>query len=97
MDLSTLRSILTIGESIAVEFKRCGNGIESDTYETVCSFLNRFGGDIFMGVLDDGTVLGVPEKAAPDMVRNFIKVVSNPALFSPTISRQAQRCIAIKR
>lgn len=85
MDLSTLQSILTIGETVAVEFKRCGNGIESDTYETVCSFLNRFGGDIFMGVLDDGTVLGVPEKAASDMIKNFIKVVSNPALFSPTI------------
>ena len=85
MDLKTLQSILTIGETIAVEFKRCGNGIESDTYETVCSFLNRFGGDLFMGVLDDGTVAGVPEKAAPDMVKNFIKVVSNPALFSPTV------------
>ena len=34
-----------------------------------------------MGVLDDGTVVGVPEKAAPDMVKNFIKVVSNPVLF----------------
>lgn len=85
MDLNTLQSILTIGETIAVEFKRCGNGIESDTYETVCSFLNRFGGDIFMGVLDDGTVLGLQEKAAPDMVKNFIKVVSNPLLFSPTV------------
>lgn len=85
MDLSTLQSVLTIGETIAVEFKRCGNGIESDTYETVCSFLNRFGGDIFMGVLNDGTVVGVPEKAAPDMIKNFIKVISNPVLFSPTI------------
>lgn len=85
MDLRTLQSILAIGETIAVEFKRCGNGIESDTYETVCSFLNHFGGDIFMGVLDDGTVVGVPKKAAPDMVKNFIKVVSNPALFSPTV------------
>ena len=35
MDLSTLQSVLTIGETIAVEFNRCGNGIESDTYETV--------------------------------------------------------------
>ena len=85
MDLNKLNTILTIGENIAVEFKRCGNGIESDTYETVCSFLNRFGGDIFLGVLDDGTVVGVPEKAAPDMVKNFIKVISNPALFSPTV------------
>ncbi|MDO4292494.1 MAG: putative DNA binding domain-containing protein [Eubacteriales bacterium] len=85
MDLKELHAILTIGETAAVEFKRCGNGMESDTYETVCSFLNRFGGDIFMGVQDDGTVVGVPEKAAPDMVKNFISVISNPALFSPTI------------
>lgn len=84
MNVAELQSILTIGETVAVEFKRCGNGIENDTYETVCSFLNRFGGDLFMGVLDDGTVIGVPEKAAPDMVKNFIKVISNPALFSPT-------------
>ncbi|MDO4330139.1 MAG: putative DNA binding domain-containing protein [Lachnospiraceae bacterium] len=85
MDIAAINSILTIGETAAVEFKRCGNGIESDTYETVCSFLNRFGGDIFMGILDDGTVLGVPEKSAPDMIKNFIKVVSNPALFMPTV------------
>lgn len=85
MDMKTLKSILTIGETVAVEFKRCGNGIESEVYETVCSFLNRFGGDVFMGVLDDGTVLGVPEKAAPDMVKNFISVVSNQALFTPTV------------
>lgn len=85
MDLKKINSILAIGETVAVEFKRCGNGIESDVYETVCSFLNRFGGDIIMGVLDDGTVLGIPEKAALDMVKNFIKVVSNPMLFSPTV------------
>lgn len=85
MDLKTLESILTIGETVAVEFKRCGNGIENDVYESVCSFLNRFGGDLFMGVLDDGTVMGLPEKAAPDMVKNFISVISNPAVFSPTI------------
>ena len=85
MELKELQSILTIGETVAVEFKRCGNGIESDTYETVCSFLNRFGGDLFLGVLDDGTVVGLPQKAVPDMVRNFIKVMNNPMLFSPTM------------
>ena len=85
MNLNELQAILTIGETVAVEFKRCGSGIENDTYETVCSFLNRFGGDLFLGVLDDGTVTGVPEKAALDMVQNFLKVISNPVLFSPTI------------
>lgn len=85
MDANMIKSILKIGETIAVEFKRCGNGIENDVYESICSFLNRFGGDLFMGVLDDGTVCGVPEKAAPDMVKNFISCISNPALFSPTV------------
>ena len=60
MDLKTLKSVLEIGETIAVEFKRCGNGIESDTYESVCSFLNRFGGDIFLGVLDDQRFQSTP-------------------------------------
>lgn len=81
MDAGTMKSILDIGETVAVEFKRCGNGIESDTYESVCSFLNRFGGDIFMGVLNDGTIIGVPKKAALSMIKNFITVISNPDLF----------------
>lgn len=85
MDRKAWKTIFEIGETIAVEFKRCGNQIESDVYETVCSFLNRFGGDLFLGVLDDGTVLGVPEKSAPVLVKNFISCTSNPALFSPTI------------
>ena len=85
MDNQKLRSILRLGENIAVEFKRCGNGIENDVYETVCSFLNRFGGDIFLGVLDDGTVNGVPENAVKDMTKNFVKMISNPEILSPTV------------
>lgn len=37
MDLKELQSMLTIGETVAVEFKCCGNGMASDTYETVKS------------------------------------------------------------
>ncbi len=85
MDSNALKTILEIGETVAVEFKRCGNGIESDVYETICSFLNRFGGDIFLGILDDGTVSGISEKVAPDMIKNFISCISNPALFAPTV------------
>ena len=41
MTQEKLESLLKIGENIGVEFKRCGNNIESDVYETVCSFLNQ--------------------------------------------------------
>ena len=79
-----LKSTFAIGETVAVEFKRCGNSIESDTYETVCSFLNRFGGDLFLGVEDDGTVRGIPEASISDLVKNFIKMIRNPDIINPT-------------
>ena len=83
MDVENLKSILKIGETVAVEFKRCGSGIENDVYETVCSFLNRFGGDIFLGVLDDGTVTGVPEKAAPDMIKKLYQLPKQSLIIYP--------------
>lgn len=85
MEQERFKEILEIGETIRVEFKRCGNGIESDTYETVCSFLNRFGGDIFLGVTDSGRVVGVPENSVSSMIKNFISCVSNSDLITPTV------------
>lgn len=85
MEQERFKEILEIGETIRVEFKRCGNGIESDTYETVCSFLNRFGGDIFLGATDSGRVVGVPENSVSSMIKNFISCVSNSDLITPTV------------
>jgi len=85
VSVEKLRMILSIGETVAVEFKRCGGSIEHDVYQTVCAFLNRFGGDIYLGVDDSGIVCGVPCKSAPMLVKNFISVVSNPDVFLPTI------------
>lgn len=73
MNRDDFERILQTGENVSIEFKLGGNGFEDDAYQTVCSFLNRFGGDLFLGVLNDGTVTGVPENAALDMKRNFIK------------------------
>ena len=53
------RNAQRLGEGNNVEFKRCGNEVEHDVFESVCSFANRFGGDIYLGVLNDGTVTGV--------------------------------------
>lgn len=68
-----VKSFLELGENVAVEFKRCRNGIGSDTYESVCSFLNRFGGDIFLGIEDDGNVIGIPEKAVISVNKIFLR------------------------
>ena len=85
MDINKLKNVFAIGETVAVEFKKCSDGIRADTYETICSFLNRYGGDIYLGVEDNGTVCGVPFNAAADIIKNFIKMISNPDIISPTI------------
>lgn len=85
MIVEKLRKVFAVGETVAVEFKRCGNGISSDTYETVCSFLNRYGGDIYLGIEDNGIVCGVLKNTASDIVKNFIKTISNPDIISPTV------------
>ncbi|MDR1247660.1 MAG: putative DNA binding domain-containing protein [Clostridiales Family XIII bacterium] len=85
MDIYRFKTILAIGETVAVEFKRCGGKAEADTYETVCSFLNRFGGDIYLGVEDNGSVTGVQEKTASEIIKNFISMVSNPDVIYPTV------------
>ncbi|MDY4526164.1 MAG: putative DNA binding domain-containing protein [Treponema sp.] len=82
----TLKEKISLGESVSLEFKKCSNGIHSDVYETVCSFLNRFGGEILLGVEDDGTVIGIPQNAVNDLIRNFINCINNPVLFNPVCS-----------
>ena len=79
---AALDRYLQDGEGISVEFKRCGSRPESDTFETICSFANRQGGSILLGVLDDGSVEGVSEGAALSIERNISNVTSNPDLFN---------------
>ena len=57
-----------------VEFKKSTNEITKDVYDTVCSFSNRDGGIILLGVKDNGEVLGI----APDAV-DRMKAVCNHA------------------
>ena len=48
MELSKFKEILKLGENICVEFKQGRSGFEDDAYQTICAFLNRFGGDLFL-------------------------------------------------
>ena len=81
MDHETLTEILIMGETANVEFKRCGQQPEKDTFETVCSFANTFGGSIFLGIEENGEVVGVRAGNLLAVKRNVINVVHNPELF----------------
>ena len=38
------------GENITTEFKECRNRLPKTLFETICAFLNRMGGDIFLAL-----------------------------------------------
>ena len=59
MTAEDIKTILQTGENTVIEFKTCIDEVSNSLYESVCSFLNRSGGTILMGVDNDGTVIGV--------------------------------------
>lgn len=83
MKPNELQHDLTLGETPSVEFKRCGNAPGSDTFETICSFANCYGGNIYLGVEDDGSAIGLPKGTGISIKRNIVNVVNNPNVFDP--------------
>ena len=79
-----MKELLSKDEKITVEYKNCQYGIQEDVYETVCSFSNRYGGYIIMGVEDDGTPIGINPNMVKDMKKNFVNQLNNPDKMSPT-------------
>lgn len=79
-----LKKIINSGESITVEFKESKQKINKSVYETVCAFLNWFGGHIFLGVNDDKKVIGVDEDSTEQLKKDFVTSVNNPLIINPT-------------
>ena len=84
MTLHQLQNIIQNGENVSVEFKKCISELNHTVYETVCSFLNRTGGHLILGVDDNGDVIGVNANCIESMIKNFVNAVNNPELLNPT-------------
>lgn len=79
---SELTALIAQGEHTSLEFKRCGNTPGNDVFETICSFANRQGGDLLLGVLDDGSTPGVDPDRAEAIKRTIVNVLNNPETFN---------------
>lgn len=64
-----LLKLIKDGESSTVEFKTAKKNLPDSLFETVCSMLNRNGGHIFLGVQDDGEIIGVYKDYVKNMKR----------------------------
>ena len=59
------------GEKINVEFKLAFSKLPSSLFETICAFLNRNGGYIFLGINDNKNVVGVDKNNIVQMKKRF--------------------------
>lgn len=73
------------GESITVEFKKSRTEVTKDVYETVCSFSNRDGGHIFLGIKDNGEILGIEEDKVDKVKKEFVTSVNNENKMYPPL------------
>ncbi|WP_313583008.1 RNA-binding domain-containing protein [Lacrimispora sp.] len=85
MIIQELRKLIESGEKIDVEFKRSRSDITKDVYDTVCSFNNRNGGHIFLGVKDDREILGVEPEAIDKILRDFTTAINNANKIYPPL------------
>ena len=89
--------LIAKGESETVEFKK-STSLMREAVETVCAFTNRRGGYLIFGVLDNGTVVGVP--SSDDTLRhivNEIKLNTDPKLY-PSVEHancEDKSCIVV--
>lgn len=80
------------GENITTEFKECRNRLPKNLFETICAFLNRMGGDIFLGVADDGAIIGVEESCVPQLKKDISSLCNNANKIAPTVYLHIDEC-----
>lgn len=85
-----LLSLIRQGEDYKIEYKEATNKIPKNLYDTVSSFSNREGGDIFLGVHDCCVITGVEESAVNSLVSTFVTAVNNEDIINPALYLTAQ-------
>ena len=84
MNTNRIKQLLKQGEGISVEFKTCHTELNKNVYETVCAFLNRVGGELLMGVKDNGEIQGIHTNYVENIKKEFVTTINNPQKINPT-------------
>ena len=77
MKLEEIMKLIQNGEKIDVEFKESSNALPKDIYDSVCSFNNRNGGHILLGVSDERIIIGVNDVKIDKIIKESTTSVNN--------------------
>ena len=80
-----LLKMIRHGENYQIEYKEAFDTLPKTVYETVSSFSNREGGDLFLGVHDCTVILGVDPGAVPNIINSFVTTVNNQDKINPAL------------
>ena len=72
-------------KSYMVEFKKSTTDITKDVYDSVCAFSNRNGGHIFLGIKDNGQILGIHPDYIDQMKKDFVSSINNENKIYPPL------------
>lgn len=73
------------GEKIDVELKESKSSLNKDVYDTVCSFNNRSGGHIILGVNNNKEIIGINPTKVDKMIKDFTTAINNPKKLYPPL------------
>ena len=91
MEVEELKELLKGREKRTLEYKRAWNEVPKNMFDTVCSFLNRDGGVIVLGVEDNGQIKkGIDPEAVHQMCKDISNQSNNPQKLSPTFLLQPE-------
>ena len=83
MNIERIKDLLKNKENIRLEFKEAKNDLPKNLFESICAMLNREGGDILLGVADNGEVTGIEENSLPAIMTNLTNLSNNPQKLEP--------------
>lgn len=84
MDWKNVKQIINGGENPFVEFSNCTTEIMDSVFHTICSFLNKEGGTLIIGVQDFGKIIGVAYPSLDNMLKKIHNTLEKD--FSPAVS-----------
>jgi ATP-dependent DNA helicase RecG len=90
IDTEKIKLIIAQGEGISIEFKKSFEELSRSVFETICSFLNRKGGHILLGVKDNGSIEGVKEDSIQKQLKTLANDQNNPKIISPPVRLETE-------
>jgi ATP-dependent DNA helicase RecG len=83
MDVKELKQIISGGNSPFVDFSKCTTELTDSVFQSICSFLNKEGGSLIVGVHDYGEIVGVAEIFISSILKKFANAMAED--FSPAV------------